>query len=708
VSEWLDRKVWRATHGRIIVTTSGRVSGRFFRGRQVVLEGVLTRPERARVMGLFDYADYLARRGIYYQLRVDAPKDWQLRTNINQPSSLPMTGRFREWARTTLSRGLPPEDPTVDLIVAMTLGLRSTLDDELTTPFRRAGTMHLFAISGLHVALVGGVLLLLLRVLMIPRTICVALVVPALWFYAAVTGWQPSAVRATIMMSVITAGWLVRRPADLLNSVAGAAVLILFWDPRQLFSVGFQLSFSVVACLATLAQPISRFLQERLPGGDPWLPDTLRPAWYPLVSWVWRGLSLLATASLVAWLGALPWIAANFNLITPISLPSNCLMVPLATLALCSSLGSLVTGAWWVGGSIAFNHSAWLWMKLMATTSEIAAAVPGAWFRVSSPSLFQILLYYACLFAWLTGWAFKPERRGYRVGGLIVLTGIGVFTLLPWPRASELTVLPLPSGDGALYRAGSTAGDLLIDTGNSYSAEGVISPFLSRLGYDNLPTVIITHGDINHYGGLVALEAEFGSSSLITSEVSFRSSGYRALLAQAKETPGRWQPMRLGDQFGCWTLVHPAAAEVFSLADDNAMVLSGDLGGCRVLLCSDLGRAGQSALLARDLDLSADVMVSGIPTQGEPVGEPLLNAVQPQLVIISTSRSSARDRVSRDTRRRLVRHPFPTLYTSEAGAVVIRADGASWSVRSASGEDYRFDGRARPGGEAVEGLVNQF
>src|SRR6266516_4293447 len=82
--------------------------------------------------------------------------------------------------------------------------------------------MHIFAISGLHIALIAGILVSLLRVLQIPRGLCGWMVIPLIWFYTAATGWQSSAIRSTIMMSVIIAGWAIKRPSDLLNSLAAA------------------------------------------------------------------------------------------------------------------------------------------------------------------------------------------------------------------------------------------------------------------------------------------------------------------------------------------------------------------------------------------------------------------------------------------------------------------------------------------------------
>src|SRR5436309_15327137 len=123
-------------------------------------------------------------------------------------------------------------------------------------------SMHIFAISGLHIALLAGVLVELLRVLQIPRGLCGWLVIPLIWFYTAATGWQPSAVRSTIMMSVIIVGWALKRPSNLLNSLAAAGFILLLWDPQQLFQASFQLSFFVVLSIALLLPPLEQLRQR--------------------------------------------------------------------------------------------------------------------------------------------------------------------------------------------------------------------------------------------------------------------------------------------------------------------------------------------------------------------------------------------------------------------------------------------------------------
>ena len=139
------------------------------------------------------------------------------------------------------------------------------------------------AISGLHIALVAGILVALLTVARLRREHVCWAAIPLLLFYTAATGWQPSAVRATVMMTLILAAWSLKRPVNILNSLGMAAFLILLWDPQQLFRASFQLSFAVVFSLALVMPPIVERLQTCV-RPDPFLPHELWPRWRRWIS----------------------------------------------------------------------------------------------------------------------------------------------------------------------------------------------------------------------------------------------------------------------------------------------------------------------------------------------------------------------------------------------------------------------------------------
>ncbi len=267
---------WQSAAGEIMVTTPDVLAADFFAGQPVEVAGVIARPPSPLAEGLFDYRNYLETRGIYYQLKTGSTNDWQLLPpSIANP---PLTDRFLNWSKKTLALGLPGEDEPLRLLWAMTLGWRTAFTGDISEPFLRAGTMHLFAIDGLRIALISGMLVALLRVLQVSRGWCGLVAIPLIWFYTAATGWESSAIRASVMMTIVLGGWALKRPGDTINSLAAAALIILLWEPRQLFEASFQLSFFVVLIIALMLPPLNQ-LVDRLLRHDPLLPDELLPRW---------------------------------------------------------------------------------------------------------------------------------------------------------------------------------------------------------------------------------------------------------------------------------------------------------------------------------------------------------------------------------------------------------------------------------------------
>ncbi|MSU59200.1 MAG: DUF4131 domain-containing protein [Pedosphaera sp.] len=678
---------WEPASGRIMTGTRGQLPGEFFSGQPVEIIGVLMPPLVPVADGLFNYRTYLARQGIYFQLKADSTNAWRVASPAIQTP--PIADRFLAWAQRTLARGLPAEhkDQPLRLLWAMTLGWRPALTNEVSEPFMRSGTMHIFAISGLHIALIAGILVSLLRVMRLSRAWCGLVVIPLIWFYTAATGWQSSAIRSTVMMTIIIGGWSLRRPTDLVNSLAAAAFIILLWDPQQLFQASFQLSFFVVLSIALLLPPLEK-IRDHLLQHDPLLPPSLIPRWK---RWLGTPLRWLATAfatSLAAWLGSLPLTAYYFHLFSPVTLLANLVVVPVSSAALACNLGSLICGDWFPWATELFNHSGWFWMLLMTRASTWATEIPGAFVYVPAPGRAEFVIYYALLIGTLSGWLFAKERRRWTLAGITVLAAV---YLVRWQLArneTQITVLPLNGGHGVFVDSAGRANDWLIDCGNTNSVEFVTKPFLRAQGVNRVPRLLLTHGDLRHIGGVEPMEKLFGIGEIYTSTVRFRSPTYRRIAADLEREPQRHKIVDGGDHAGAWRVLHPLPEDKFPQADDSAIVLFGEFHGMRVLLLSDLGRPGQEALMNREKDLRADIVVAGLPEQTEPVCDAILDAIQPHVIVIADSEFPATKRASPRLRERLTRREAAVIYTRFSGAVTVRIGKAGWELSAMDGTRF--------------------
>jgi competence protein ComEC len=680
----LNRKSWQPALGRMAVSTRGVLSTNIFAGQMVEITGVAALPKIAAAEGTFDYRAYLREQGIYYHLQAASESDWQV---IASPRAPPLADRFRTWARQALAIGLPAEDESLRLEWALALGWKTALTEEVCEPFVRAATYHIFAVDGLRMAIVFGIFFGLLRALGLPRGAAGLLLLPVIWFYTALTGWPASAIRATVMLSVVIIGWALKRPSDLLNSLFTAALIILIWQPRQLYQAGFQLSFLVVLCMILTLPPMQK-LTERLVAPDPLLPPELHPWWRKVLRTPARYMGGLLLTSFAAWIGSLPLVAYYFHIVTPVSTPANIIAVPLCGLVLICNFVSLLLAGWFPDAAGLLNHAGWFWMECIRVSSHWFANWPRAYFYVPQPSLFTTGLYYAVLLTALTGWLFQPKLRAWKAAALAIAVCCWGWQCWQQCGVTRLTILPANGGMAVFYDPPGRKDNLLIDCGATNSVQLLVKPFLHAQGVNRLPALVLTHGDLRHIGGTELMTNLFAIEKLCASPVRARSPVYRRVLKELSAAPERLRTVSRGDIVGPWEVLHPQPDDRFSQADDNCVVLSGTVRGTRVLLLSDLGRRGQDALLERTSDLRADVLVTGLPVQNEAVCDAFLDAVQPRVIVVADSEFPVSERASPKLRERLGRRKIPIVYTRSEGATTIEWRKHQWELRTRNGSRF--------------------
>jgi len=678
-----NRGEWKPATGRIAVTTPGLLTN-LFAGQKVEISGVAAQPKFAAAVGLFDYRNFLHRLGIYYQLQTGGESDWQI---IASPQKPPLADRFRAWARRALAMGLPVEDESLRLEWALTLGWKTALTDDVSEPFVQAATYHIFAVDGLRMAIVFGICFGLFRAVGMPRSICGLILIPLIWFYVALTGWPASAIRATVMLTIVIVGWVLKRPSDLINSLFAAALIILIWDPQQLFQAGFQLSFFVVLCIILIVPPLQKYW-DQLYAPDPLLPKQLHRQWPPVIRVPVRFVSGVLVTSFAAWVGAIPLVACYFNILTPVSTPANLLAVPLCAVVLISNLASLLLASWFHGAAELFNHAGWFLMECIRISSHWFAARPAAYYYVTAPTLFTVSLYYAIFLAVVTGWLFQPKLRAIKFAALALGLLFWSWHIWQTSRVTTLNVLSLNGGSSIYFDAPAKKNDLLVDCGTVNSVEFTTKPFLRAQGVNTLPNLLLTHGDIQHVGGAEIVANLFSVKHIYASAIHFRSPAYRGLIDTFSRRPDWLRTLNRNDEIGSWTVLHPNPTDHFPQADDSSIVLFGTFGKTRVLLLSDLGRPGQNALLQRNPALKADIVVTGLPVQTEPVCDALLDRLQPRLIIISDSEFPASERANAKLCERLAHKTIPVLYTHSTGSTTIEFLNDKWTVRTMSGAKF--------------------
>jgi ComEC/Rec2-related protein len=464
----------RPFNGTLLVSTAFGSTPVVF-GDQVVFNAAINPPPGPRFPGDFDYGAYLARQHISGLAVIEPPG---LLTVIGQKQG-PLFFQyvvvpFRTWLLNLVDRTVPPA--AAPLLKGVLFGLRSDLDPDLMQQFLTCGILHIIAVSGLNVALVATVFLTLFRWLRLARPASIAGTMVMLVVYMFITELAPSVVRATIMALVLLAGQVLERDGVIYNTLAVAALFILFIWPQSLFDVGFQLSF-----VATLA----------IVYGYPRLIAALPPVWQKQNTWWKKWLIGGAAVSLAAQLGTSPLTMYYFNNLSLISLAANLAVVPMVLGATYLGFALCIVGAvpplgWALGQLIALL--VWCTEKV----SGVLAAVPYASLDVASPSPLVLCLTFAACWLLLDVFRSAVARKALVMTGLLycaaaVWTGAGspremTITFLSTDRSRGAAIVELPDHQTLLFKTAEQ------NQTNNF-AQRTITSFLKHNGQVPIDTI---------------------------------------------------------------------------------------------------------------------------------------------------------------------------------------------------------------------------
>ena len=630
--------------------------------------GVLRRPAGPSVPGGFNRRRYLRFLGIHYEMEIPERRPALQVSGEVVPPTIP--SRFQSWARQTLARGQPPDHPATRLLSAMVLGWRAELNPEARTPFMQSGTLHLFAISGLHVALIAGLMVVLAKCSGIPRRHAGFLIIPALWLYTLATGSPASAVRASTVSTIVLLGWMLKRPPDALNSLGAAAISLLLVDPLQLFQPGFQLSFTVVTCISLVFPKLHEF-EALILRRESLTPKSMRSGFRACLS---QGIQKILSAfslSLSAWLGSLPLIATYFHLFTPIGLLANLLLVPLAGLTLASSMMALLLVPCFSPLTEIANSSAWFWMESLITLSQSFAAVPGGHWFVPEPPLSLHFVYYSTLIGWSLSRSSRMTQMVLLTGSTALLLGLA-HTLVKTHQETRISILPIPEGDGIFIDQPGIRSDWMIDGGPAWCQDAYVNPFLRALPLTaRFENHLLTHGDKKHLEWLAANGPNSDSSQIVVSPIRYRSTFYRSLISSLESDGYSVRKVSAPQSLGKWTILHPRPDTKNGAADEAPLVLLGEINKIRILLISDLARHSQQALLIGRPDLEVDIICLGLPANSAPANPHVLGRLNPRIVIVTGSATQKGTRWVDHLRQSFHSDQTRILFTGTEGAITI-------------------------------------
>lgn len=638
-----------------------------FDGARVRFSGRIYLPDGSSGAPHTDFRLWMRRQGLAFCIA--AYREMQVENRPDTAPAADLAYRFRQRIRALYERLMGPYSR---IPMALLLGERDGLSDAEYQSFQTLGMAHLMSVSGLHVALLGGLLLFLLERLCTPRGLTLGLLTALMGFYCWLTGFSAAANRAAVMLLLGALGRLCGlRPVDRLTTLACAMLAVLLINPLHASSVGFVLSFSATLGIV-LYTPMLRSLWDRL-----WPPIVVPvPKREPIraaLRWFQYKSKQIFIFSLAAQLGVLLPTAYSFHQLPLYGIAINILLVPLISGVLLPLYALLLPLSVLPGFSVWLGRLACLLTRMLLGLTSLLSTLPYAAIRVASPPL---VLCIGLGMALVLLSRRMPAALRTRVLAAMLTVAIAALSAF-LQRPADLRYIQLSAGqaDSALLLDGDKT--VLIDTGVDASSA---LDYLLRENR-NLDALILTHLHTDHAGGVQAL---------VDSGIQIRRIyiPVNALVQQADPTLASWlahskipvSELASGDvlRYNKATL-HvrwPERETVRSGQDANlyAMALEIDLDGFTLLQMSDVEGAYEAYAAC-----PADVLKVAHHGSSDSTGTDFLRRVSPRCAIISAS-SSSRALPGADTLKRLETLGIKTLRTDQCGDITLSVENGVLSI----------------------------
>jgi competence protein ComEC len=638
--------------------------------------------------GTFDLENWWALRGVRVKGFVGSPLRFAVVGHSRGSDAMSLPRYWLEAGREALINALGRclEGQALGVGLALLVGERAWLSQEVSKAFSSTGTGHLLAVSGIHMALaalfIGGMVrAVLLRctwiTLRMPvRKVATFAAMLAAIAYAGLAGFSPSAVRAMVMILAFGSAFLVDRSQTPLNSLALAAWCILLFEPLNLFSISFQLSFSAVFFLILFSPHFGWKNTEEDPEGRFAFRARLRAL---LLVTVVAGI---ATAPLTAW---------HFQRLSLLAVPCNLVMVPFTSLFI---LPCLLAGA--VLSIFSAGAASVVWGLAGAALEPVlrltAAISQWEWSAlwVARPSMPQILLCYSLLGLL----AFVQKDKGFRWGSgvlLLLLVCVTVYGRWAVSRTDDVAIHVLDVGQGACQVIELPGGGLMVVDGGGLRGsqfdvgERVVAPFIRSLGYTGIDVIVVSHPEQDHVGGLAALALQFPTGEIWTNGDGSEAPAWSRLMEACS--------LR-GVQHRIWTergqvrmggveveIVPPGACHHASGRNARSLALLFRHGRCTALLPGDIDSGRERCLILDGLG-SLDVLVVPHHGSGTSSSREFVAGTRPRFGIVPVGWRNQLGLPRPEVLERYRRAGVRVLRTDFDGTVSITMDGETTCIKT--------------------------
>ena len=692
-----DERQWIGSTGKVAVQVAGHMLG-VAAGDEVQVFGSIFRPPPPMNPGQFAHAESDRASRLFCRMEVAYPDcviPWE---RDSKPSWLSIY-TFRSAVAQVRNEGLLLLDQFVGqprdvLAGALLLGARDRLDRERIDYFFHTGTIHLLAISGLHLGILTWCFFFAAKSFRQRKAVLLFLMVFSL-AYCFLTGVRDPVLRAAILVHVVCVGMIWRRKISPYNALAAAAILVLLLRPASLFLAGTQLSFLAVAAMIWIGlsfiSPDKTAIESLIERTRTWY----QRAWINTSQWFWQ----LACVGVVIWIVALPLVMLHFHLVSPVALVLNVLLTIPIVVSLLSGFVVMVTGKLLSSVAGLSGVICDRGLGFVEGVVQWSHELPGAFFWTAGPTAWWCAAFYVglliasvvprirrqryWLLVWLLMWlampvAAKATTRAFVERGNLRCTFLAV-------GHGTCVVLELPDDRVVVYDCGRM--------GVPPSGVRLVSSFLWHRRITHIDGVILSHADADHYNLLPGLLERFSVGEVFVSLVMFTSEspGTSALRA-AIDTAGVPIPELQADdvlRFGAAQtkageaelhVLHPLAEGVRGSDNANSIVVEVRYEGRTILLPGDLESPGTIDVIS-EANRDCDVLMAPHHGSLSPLSAPqdVMAWCSPEWVVIS---SGATQEEIVDQKQAYASNGSTNqiMHTAEVGAVTVQIEDGELHV----------------------------
>lgn len=619
-------------------------------GDSLYIEGEFKQPEEARNYKGYNYKQYLKTKKIIGTVELEKVK-------ILKSSNGSFIHNIQKYIRDTINGTLTDEEG--NLLLAILLGDKDKLSEDIQESFKTSNLSHMLAVSGDHVSYIILGLTYVLQNSIIGKKNGKIVCIIFLLAFMAITNFTPSVTRACIMAILTLLSSIIYRKSDVYTNISVAALITLIFNPYSLLDLGFQLSYGGTIGIIIFIKRI----QEKKSNSK-----------------VINYIKQMALVSIYANIIIIPIMMYHFNTVSFTFIISNIMASPI--------LGIIViTGFLFIITSITVKPLTRLIaifikpiLSILIKISQICSKLPFSNILVVTPYMFNVISYYAIILYCIKS---KKNNKCKIIICLLIVLILINFIIYIFPQKLRIFFIDVGQGDSTLIITPDKK-TVLIDGGGSDSfdvGEKVLLPYLLDRRILKIDYVLISHFDTDHCGGILTIMEKVKVKNIIISEQAEHSENYERFKKLMIHKRIRLIEVKKGDKikigrYSEFKILFPTSRLLSeNPLNNNSIVTQFNYNNFKMLFTGDIEKlAEQQILKTEKAEIRADILkVAHHGSKTSSIPE-FIKAVRPRIALIGVGKNNTFGHPNQQTIKNLENIKCRIYRTDLQGEIIIKID----------------------------------